>query len=102
MAPFPHGALRRRALADTPIYGAIVSAVRAVLVILVALAATSVVAESATAEYDPFTTLRQATRAERRATLPLAEAVLTAYRSSRFAPLCGLFSPAEVKRVSAP
>jgi hypothetical protein len=56
-------------------------------------------AEGATTEYDPFSTLRPATSAEKKATRPLADAVLTAYRSGRFAPLCALFSPAEVKRV---
>jgi hypothetical protein len=76
-----------------------VFAVRAVLVVMVTLAATSATAAGATAEYDPFTTLRPATSAEKRATRPLAEAVLTAYRSGRFAPLCALFAPAEVKRV---
>ena len=70
-----------------------------VVVILVTLAVTSAIAQGATTEYDPFSTLRPATNAEKRATRPLAEAVLTAYRSGRFAPLCSLFSPAEVKRV---
>lgn len=72
---------------------------RVLLLGLVVVATTGTAGRAATTEYDPFSTLRPATSAEKRATHPVAEAVLTAYRSGRFAPLCSLFSPAEVKRV---
>ncbi len=76
-----------------------VPAVRVLFVILVAVAATGAVARGATTEYDPLSTFRLATSAEKRATRPLAEAVVTAYRSGNFAALCALFSSADVKRV---
>ena len=89
-------------LTETPTYGATVSGARALVVTLVTLAATTAPAEGAAIEYDPLTTSRPETSAEKRATRPFAEAVLTAYRSGRFAPLCSLFSPAEVNASTAP
>ncbi len=81
------------------LYGVTVPAVRVLVVFLVAVAATSATARGAATEYDPWSTLRYATGAEKRATRPLAEAVVAAYRSGNFAALCGLFSPAHVDRV---
>ena len=74
-------------------------AVRVLVVILVAVAATGAVARGATTEYDPLSTLRYATSAEKRATRPLAEAVVTAYRSGSLTALCALLPPVDVKRV---
>ena len=74
-------------------------AVRVLVVILVAVAATCAVARGATTEYDPLSTLRYATNAEKRATRPLAEAVVTAYRSGNLTALCALLRPVDVKRV---
>ena len=54
--------------------------------------------QAAASEYDPFSTLGHATRAERRATQPIAQTVIDAFRTGRMATLCARFSPAEVKR----
>jgi hypothetical protein len=53
----------------------------------------------AAATDDPRPTFVPVTSAERRATRPLAEGVVGAYRSGRFAVLCTLVSPAKVTRV---
>jgi len=73
-----------------------VGAGRAVLVVLVAVATISPLARGGVNGYDPFSTLRQATRAERDATRPLAQNVVKAYRFGRFSTVCAMFSPAEV------
>ena len=80
-----------------PVYGATVSAAR-VFVVLVAMTSTGAIAHGAAAADEPWPALVPATRAERQATRPLAEAVVTAYRSGRFAALCDLLPAAEVKR----
>jgi len=64
---------------------------------LVAVAAMCTPARGAVTAYDPLSTFRQATTAEKQATRPLAESVIRAYRSGRFSVLCTMFSPAEIK-----
>lgn len=74
-------------------------AVRVLVVILAAVAATCAVARGATTEYDPMSTLRYATSAEKRATRPLADAVVAAYRNGNLMALCALLPSVDVERV---
>lgn len=64
---------------------------------IVAVAAAISLAPSAGATDGP--SFAAVTTAERRATQPLSETVLAAYRSGTLAALCDLFSPAEIRRV---
>jgi hypothetical protein len=92
------GAGKRAAAKDHPaVYRATVVAGRAVVVILVAVVAICPPARGALTAFDPLSTFRQATSAERQATRPLAESVVRAYRSGRVSVLCAMFSPTEIK-----
>lgn len=74
------------------------TATRLLVLGLTVVATTCGAGQAAPSEYDPFSTLRHATRAERRATHPIAQTVIGAFRSGRMATLCARFSPAEIKR----
>jgi hypothetical protein len=82
-----------------PAYGASVTATGVFALSLAVVATTGASGRAATTEYNPLSTFRPATRAEKRATRPVAEAVLRAYRTGNLAALCVLVSPPEVKRV---
>jgi hypothetical protein len=70
--------------------------------LLLIVAAGSVLASAGTsravATDEPWPRFVPVTTAERRATRPLADAVVTAYRSGRFSALCSMFSRTEVER----
>jgi hypothetical protein len=70
-----------------------------VVVLLVGLAATGAATQPASAADEPWPTYVPVTNAEKRATRPIAEAVVEAYRFGRFSALCAIMSPTQVRRV---
>src|SRR5262245_56105519 len=70
---------------------------RVLPVVLAAAVGAGVAALPARAVSSPLATYVPVTNAEKRATRPLAESVVAAYRSGRFRTLCGLFSPSEIE-----
>ena len=70
-----------------------------VLVLLAGLAATGGATQPASAADEPWPAYVSVTNAEKRATRPLAEAVVEAYRFGRFSALCAIMSPMQVRRV---